>query len=320
MKKLLIIFLLSLSSYATEKVTTPNDVIPQLENVIEKGWSNANQTLNNFIIKSEVTNIPKILKLLDKPLSIKGEVHIVGNEYNPKLLLTNADYIKLFSYVKYLEHNSKEKKAYSIVIKALKGLNNTESRSMLSLMFHMVNEKIIVKSLKESLQHHRFSKEQRVALKKELGELLLLDYQLLFESIDYENMITDKLLEDSYLKENSNQEEKKLMSKVLFYSKEYCINYNKKLKKAILSNSIDELETHLKKEIEEFESFKNTTNLMLDSFKRKLANYLPLSSDYTVLAKYLAKSNFMFATPSVFKTYKDDMAQVKSNQAFLESI
>ena len=220
MKKILLIFLLTLSSYASEKVTTTNEVcIHQLENVIEKGWSDSNQTLNTFIIKGGATGIPKILKLLDKPLSIKSGVRIVGDEYTPKLLLTKDDYIKLFAYVKYLEHNGQEKKAYDIAIKALKGLNNTESRSMLSLMVHMVNEKTIVRSLKESLLHHRFSKEQRVALKKELSNLLLLDNQLLFETIDYESMVTDKLLEYSLLKKSSSQEETKLMTMVLFYSK-----------------------------------------------------------------------------------------------------
>jgi len=322
MKKLILIFLLTLSSYATEQVTSANKVcIHQLENVIEKGWSDSNQTLNNFIIKNGTTSIPKILNLLDKPLSIKDGFLIVDNEYSPKLLLTRDDYIKLFSYVKYLEQNGEKNKAYDISIKALKGLNNTKSRDLLALIVHVMNEKIIVKSLKESLQHHRFSKEQKVALKKELSKLLLLDNQLLIETIDYDNLLTSKTVKHVLLEDKSTQEEeKKLTNKILFYTEKYCTNYNLELKKAILSDSFDALEAHRKKEIEEFKSFKNTINFIIDKLKVKLINYIPLSSDYTELAKSIAKSNFMVDTPSLFKTYKEYMTQVKSNQAFLESI
>ena len=318
MKKLILIFLLTLSSYATEQVTSANEVcIHQLENVIEKGWSDSNQTLNKIIIKGGESGVPKILKLLDKPIHIKKGASI---DDLPKFLLVADDYIKLFSYVKYLEHNGEEKKAYDIAIKALKGLNNTESKSLVAIMVHVMYEKIIVKSLKESLEHHRFSKEQRVLLKKELRQLLLLDNQLLFETIDYESMVTNKLVKNAYFKESISQEKKELISKMLFYFNKYDSNFNQKLKKAIASDSLDELEAQRQKEIEEFKNLKNHIKLSTDYLKRKLTKLLSLKPDYTEQAKSIAKTIFLFAPIASFKTYKEYMAQVKSNQAFLESI
>jgi len=318
MKKLLLIFLLTLSSYATEQVTTANKVcIHQFENVIEKGWSDSNQTLNNIIIKGGESGVPKILKLLDKPILIK-EGASIGDI--PNFLLASDDYIHLFSYVKYLEHNGEEKKAYDIAIKALKGLNNTESKALVAIMVHVMYEKIIVKSLKESLEHHRFSKEQRVALKKELSKLLLLDNQLIFETIDYESMVTNKLVKHAYFKENISQEKKELINKMLFYFNKYDSNFNQKLKKAIASNSLDELEAQRQKEIEEFKNLKNYIKLSTDYLKRKLTKLLSLKPDYTEQAKSIAKTIFLVAPIARFKTYKEYMDQVKSNQAFLESI
>jgi hypothetical protein len=318
MKKILLIFLLTLSSYATEQVAIPNEVcIHQLENIIEKGWSDSNQTLNNIIIKGGESSVPKILKLLDKPILIKEGASI---DDMPKFLLVGNDYIKLFSYVKYLEHNGEEKKAYDIAIKALKGLNNTESKALVAIMVHVMYEKIIVKSLKESLQHHRFSKEQKVALKKELRKLLLLDNKLLFETIDYESIATNKLLKDAYSKENGNKEQKEMISKMLFYFKKYYSDYNAELKKAISSDSLDELEAHRQKEIEEFKNLKNYIKLSTDYLKRKLAKLLSLKPDYTEQAKNIAKTIFLVAPIASFKTYKEYMTQVKSNQEFWESI
>jgi len=318
MKKILLIFLLTLSSYASEKVTTTNEVcIHQLENVIEKGWSDSNQTLNDIIIKGGESAVPKILKLIDKPILIKEGASI---DDMPRFLLAADDYIHLFSYVKYLEYKGEEKKAYDIAIKALKGLNNTESKALVAIMVHVMYEKVIVKSLKESLAHHRFSKEQRVALKKELSNLLLLDNQLLFETIDYESMVTNKLLKDAYSKENVNKEQEEMISKMLFYFKKYYSDFNAELKKAILSDSLDELEAHRQKEIEEFRNSKNNIKLSLDYLKRKLAKFLSLNPDYTEQAKSIAKTIFLVAPIATFKTYKEYMDQVKSNQVFLESI
>ena len=59
---------------------------------------------------------------------------------------------------------------------------------------------------------------------------------------------------------------------------------------------------------------------MLNASKVKLANFLSLSPDYTELAKGMSKGIFLVDTPSSFKTYKEYMTQVKSNQVFLESI
>ena len=253
-------------------------------------------------------------------MSIKDGYLLIDNHYVPKFLITRDDYTELFAYVKYLEHKGEEKKAYKIYIDALKGLNNTESKSMISMIFRMVNEKIILTSLRESLKHNRFSETIKKKLKKELKELLLLDKHLLLETIEYEYMIVNKISENSLLKDISTQEEKRLMTKVLFYSKKYINTYHQKLKQAIIENSLTELESSHKKDIEKFKSLKNKINLVWNYFKIKVAVLFSIEHDYTELAKGMAKVNVLVATPAMNRTYNDYLEQIENNQSFLENL
>lgn len=115
MKKLILLLLISINIYANDSIReSKNITYKQYEQIVKNGWNDSNKTLNTHIIKSVKHDVPRILKKLHNPFSVKRDV------------ATGRSTPKLFSYVKLLEYKGEEDKAYKIYIDALKGSNNRE--------------------------------------------------------------------------------------------------------------------------------------------------------------------------------------------------
>ena len=196
MKKLLLILLLTVSTYANNSKIPEKICSKHFDKVIEHGWSDDNATLNAFIIKSGSRAIPKILGNLKTPLIYKYYPKI------PDFLINRHKYKQLFAYVKYLEHKNRMDESDKIYVDALDGLNNIESEQIISLIFRIVLEKIVMRSIRESQARYGLNQE----LKDELKKSLIIDNQFLLEVIKKENSFFDSILK-SFPKIRKNKEE-----------------------------------------------------------------------------------------------------------------
>ena len=315
MKKLIILTILMLTSI-NAKIDIPEDVsCSSLKNIVEHGWSDKNATLNTFIIKSTTRAIPKTLSYIEKPLVYEYDKEIPDFKM-PKIQIGKTKYIQLFSYVKYLEHESRDEEAYKIYLESLKGLNNISSEAFISVMFRMANEKVIVQSLQEWSKHKTFSKE----FINELSHLLLIDNQYLLDVVKSEKELMIKTFEKTYLKILENKETMKLMKKTLYFTKKYIEEDYQLQVKAINSNSFHELQLFREKERDKYNSFSMGAKSIVMGVKAKLYAFIGLENSYDFIAHYRAKRSTITTTPKIIQTSKEYLEQVQENRKFLKKL
>jgi len=298
LNKLLLALLLFLPfQINAENIKIPNEICSKhFDKVIEDGWSDENVTLNGFIIKSGTRAIPKILTNLKKPLVLKDDSTVVYKI--PKILVNRDDYKQLFAYVKYLEHENRIDEADKIYVDALDGLNNIESEQIISLIFRIVLEKIVMRSIRESQARYGLNQE----LKDELKKSLIIDNQFLLEVIKKENSFFDSILK-SFPKIRKNKEE-------LYIH----------LLSAIETDSLNEYKSYKKKRRDELRTFGNMMKYTFKLGKLKLYKLLDIEADSSDIYKFKLNNGVYSATPRVLKTYQEYLTQVKNNKNFLESL
>jgi len=289
MKKITLLILLTLTTYA-ENIKIPEEICSKhFDKVIEDGWSDDNATLNEFIIKSGSRAIPKILTNLRTPIMFKDD---------PKVLINRDEYKQLFAYVKYLEHENRMEEVQQIYTDALYGLKTIESKENISLIFRMVIESVIKKSIKESQKRYELAQ----VLNTELKKSLLTDNNFLLDCLKGENAFFISILKPFPEIEKKNQE---------LYS--YLIS-------SVKNNSLNQYESYKKEKREEMRTIENVIKFTFLRGKEKLYRLLDIEPDTLEIDKFTMLHDMYESQPRILEAYQDYLTQVKNNKKFLESL
>lgn len=322
MKIIKLFLLITFGLYAEFNLDIPNDInISLLKKVIENGWDDSNKTLNTFIIKHGEKVMPEAMLKIKKPL-IKVEPTKNDRFPVPRILLSREDYLFILAYVKYLEYREESEAALNIYIEILKGLNNTEDRSMLNVLLHLVIEERTILGLNEGLNKNIFSESMKKRLKSEVKDLLTLDTKLFFIALMGEKEFILKAHEASGKDDDDTTEEyDKLMIEVKKHLNEYVDLYFGKMYAAMKQKTpqaLEEFEVYMDKEREEFTSMKNGALFFLYYTKVKIRNFIMLGNEnYGFVSKYMAQSIALVGIPRVKRTYLEYLETIENNKKFL---
>lgn len=191
MKIIKLFLLLSLGLLAEFRLDIPNIVnTEQLQSIVENGWSDKNKTMNDFIITNVERSMPEILRKINKPI-----LKVKPSEQDPfpipKILLNRDDNLLIISYCKYLEYIGHNNKALELYIKSLEGLNNIESKSMLSSIYRLVIEEMLVLGLENNLNNNT---NKKIYIKEKLQKNLILDTNILWWALEDARLDTINIL------------------------------------------------------------------------------------------------------------------------------
>ena len=276
--------------------------------------------LQKYLKKYETHYLPQVLQLLKKPISISQSIDYP----RIKLLLTKEDYSVLLVYINYLEKNNQFDKAIELYHQILKGLSSIKNQAYLITIFSIVIQKKTNDVMKNSLIHYQYSKKMRSNLKNKISPHLTLDTQRWFQTLDYENKYTLKLIENSteasydfhHLKSNPNYET--IMGLFKSKSKYYINFYHKKRVIAMKKNQLENYYNFMKKERDDLNSFSTKLSFLIDFTQIKLQSLLGfVDINYTPIANYMGRVMSMVATPAIDKTYIDYLKTIEQNKELL---
>ena len=297
MKKLLLLILLTLNINA-EDIKVPNEICSKhFDKIIEHGWNEENATLNAFIIKSATHAIPKTLSNLRTPLIYIDDPKN-PNYPSPKILINRDAYKQLFAYVKYLEHENRMEEVNTMYIDALKGLKNMKSKGNIDLIFRMVIESIILKSIKERQKRYGLNQE----LKNELKKSLLTNNSFLLDSLKAENAFFTSIIKPFPTIRKKNQE----LYNILISS--------------IKNNSFGKYKSYKKEKRKELRTFGNTIKYTFLRAKEKIYELLNLEVETLEIDKFILLNDIYMPRPRVLKTYQEYLDKVVKNKNFLHDI
>ncbi len=313
--KLLAVLWIVLYTFSSGKAYTQQDIC-QFKKVIKNGWSEDNQTLNQKIIDLGKSEIPRIVHTLNQPL--------ISNKNNddtisiPKFELTRDDYIMLMSYTKYLEAHHKVNDSISIYVKAFQGLSNIQGNTILSVIYKLAMNQLLVKSLEQTLAYHMFYPKDTQRLYNKLRKLLIFDTTAIIAGINSEKEAAKKLI-------NQIQENEKNKKYIKVYKKEFGKindNYWDTLIDAIKNNT---LKSTKKNEDSKLNILKLWNNIKLYSLNTKMYLYRKLSipltkEDYIAHAKYSAIDTLLVTRPKLYETCQDYLNMIENNKKLLQKL
>jgi len=188
MKIIKLFLLLSFGLWAEFKLDIPQNLdVSKLENIVKHGWNEDNKTFNDFIVSNAERVMPEILEKIKKPI-LKGIVTKDNAFLMPRILLHRDDYYFILAYCKYLEFNNDIENALSLYVKSLMGFNNIEDKTMLSTMFHLFIEELIVDNLKRNIKIMSKLEYEKV------HKILILETDILRDALREEQKNSIKLL------------------------------------------------------------------------------------------------------------------------------
>lgn len=325
MKIIKLFLLITLGLYAEFNLDIPNDIKTSLlKKIIENGWDNSNKTLNKFIVKHGKRVIPEALQKIKKPL-LRVEPCQKDKFPVPKILLGTDDYLFVLAYVKYLEHNGETETALNMYIEILKGLNNTEDKSMLNIILQSAIQEVTVIGLNDALRKNIFSESMRKRLKSEIKDLMTLDTKSFFIALKGEKEFILKAhkasIEDD---EDTTEEYEKLMLEVEKHLNLYVDLYFGKMHTAMMQKTpqaLEKFEVYMDKEREEFSSMKNRVLFFLCNAKVKVRNFLMFGNEnYGFVSKFMGQALALVGIPRVKSTYLDYLEIIENNKKFLNSL
>ena len=291
MKIVKLFLLLCLGVWADFKLDIPKTIdVTQLENIVKNGWNEDNKTLNDLIVSNAERLMPEILEKIKKPV-LKGVVTKEDISPIPKILLNRDDYSLIFAYCKYLEFNNEIDRALNLYMKSLIGLNNIEDKTMLSMVFHLVVEEMIIDNLKRNTTV--MSKLEYEKLEK----ILILNTDILRNTLieEQKNMIEILTLQSKLPKE--------ILSLIHKYSNGYIKAYVRIKNKEELTKK-EKIFNKDKKEIEEKYSNWREKNIIPKDIARN-----------ELMASYI----FLIGLPK-FRLIEDVWSNIKSNKELLDSL
>lgn len=327
MKIIKLLLLLTFGLLADFKLDIPNDVnVSLLENIVENGWNESNETLNNFITSNAERVIPEILEKIKKPV-LKGKV--TKDDFYPvsKILLIEDDYYLIVAYIKYLEYQGKLDEAKVFYIDILKGFNNIEDLSFLSVIFRMTEEGIVINSLFQSVKRNCYSQTMKIELKNSIEELLLLDVNKYFIGIEKEKQF---ILEASKLSFFRTPKEDtagytKLMTEVYNHLEKNLNLYFSKMIMAIKtsmkeknSQALDDFNQYMIDEKKNHMSLKNKIIFTVMGVLVKVKNMIGIGNEnHGYISKFMGKTHALIAMPIVRSTSLDYIDLIEKNKKLL---
>lgn len=269
MKTIKLFLLISIGLWAEFKLNIPNEVDTEdLQYIVENGWNDKNQTLNDFIIKYGQKVYPTAFKKMQKPMVIVNPTKDNPDPF-PIILLYRNDYRFIFSYLKYLESIGELDNAIQGYYNALKGFPTIKHPSMISVIYRLAVGQIVVNGLEQAIRSKRFSSQQIKEIKNEVEKYLLLDNKMLWDAFQYEINGSDKLLRRG-LQLDITEQEKLNLIRVAEIRHALRVNFYQKCW---------ELET-----VEEQEKFiqtmKHERDTFLDKYPKEIAEFNLLTWDY----------------------------------------
>ena len=305
MKIIKLLLLLTFGLWADFKLDVPNDVnISQLENIVNNGWDDSNLTLNKWIVSNVERAMPEILEKIKKPV-LKGKVTKNIIDPMPKIFLYKDDYYLIFSYVKYLEYEGKINKALNIYVEALQGLNSIKDKTMLSMVFRMVIENVIIKSFDSK----NYTEKEKKYFKNKLKTALIKDTQILWNAIEKDRLGIVKELQSGLLTKILNSQNINLNKKIIVRFDKMKSDYNKEFYTLNTKENLIKFDKSFRKKSDEiiskyFEWEKN----------KKCANsekiVVELVSDYI----------FIIGNPKLVNIKLDLWNSIKRNEIFLRQL
>ena len=301
--------------------TTHNVTTCQLRKVIKNGWNDSNETLNTAIILLGEIQIPKIVKKLDTPLIV--DTNTSNIDKIPKLNLSRAEYIKLFAYSKYLEKVKNERDVLSFYIRSVQGLHDTNDSSIISIIYKIALNDIIIKSLNKSIDDDFFTSDSKQLLKDKLSSSLILDNTIILDTVEHERKVFLYYAKQITLEKSPSLFNKKLYT---YFIKYYLSSGDKMydaIIKAIQTNTLDEKEKIIKKKLAKHRTLRKRFSMWVLETKLKFYNFLSLKNDtedYKKLAHYMVDDLVLIETPALSQTYKDYINMVESNKKILQRL
>jgi len=173
LKSVLIFLILISSLFADWNRTIPPEIcIDNVMLVAKQGWNDAKEPLRNFFQTDGKEYIDSFFKSAEKPLTKADTVDGIV-----KINVTRDEYFYALAYSKYLESQGRTRETLNIYSVVLKGLNqlSLNDAQIMGFIYRMVIQEIVVDSLLNSVQHNRYSTEQKEELYELLSKNLLLD-------------------------------------------------------------------------------------------------------------------------------------------------
>lgn len=320
MKIILLSLVIMLSLLVQANNLSPKIDICKLKDVIENGWTDTNQTLNNAIIKLGTTKIPQILSQLNQPISV--DINNTDIDKIPKFILTRDDYSKLFAYSKYLEFKGDEQDVSSYYIRAAEGLHDVNDYSFISFIYKLVINPIIIRSLNQSLDNKIFTSDSKQLLKSKLKKLLILDNEILLRTIEH-----NREVQLYYTNQITMKKEPSLFNKQLydFFMSYMLTSINKEFTTTVLAIQTNTLEKNIakrKKEIIQHSTLTKHIAMWILESKLKIYNFFSLENDndnddYKRLAHYMVDDSMLIQTPALDRTYNDYAQMIEKNKQLL---
>jgi len=295
-------------------------------------WQDIDKNIQNFIIDNKQSIIDDIIINIDKP--VMDSNHTINSEL-PKILITRDNYLILMIYLKYLIYNDKYDRVVDIYNRVINGVNGIDNYWGINVIFKIVINRIVLKSLKYDLKYLPLSSMKslkttnpklfnlnpnswRETLKrKETPYMLVNEYDIIklsnIVSKIYNKDDTNKInislkkLLDYYYKNFDNLYTQKDCIK----SKEFLKKYNKSQKEFIAKHILDIMALHTK--------MKQYFNISLLSYSPNITIKVSPFIDISQILNREIKSEL--ATQIFYYTlYKDNLYFIDTQLDLLKTI
>jgi len=317
-------------AWAEFKLDIPQNIdVRQLENIVKNGWTKDNKTLNDLIVSNAERVMPEILEKIKKPV-LKGVVNHDNSFPVARILLNKDDYIFIVSYIKYLERMGQFHEAKELYILLFKGMNTIEDKSFLTVIFYIVNEKIVTNSLLDSISKYSYTSKMKSELLGQIQDNLVFDYAKYYESIEYEKTNVLNITKAGFF--HTPEEDSigyiQLMTEVYDVLEQNINFYFDKMSIAIKitikeknERSINQFNIYMKEEKDTHMSFGNKIMFAISAGKIKIKNFLALENEtYGYMSEFMGKTTALIAIPKVGSTTLEFIELVEQNKKLLHAL
>ena len=306
MKIIKLFLLLSLGLWGEFKLDIPNEIdTEQLQYIIENGWNDKNETLNNFIVKYGEKTLPDALERLKKPL-VKMEPTKEDPASTPKILLHRDDYLLIFSYLKYLENQNKNDQALKIYKTALNGTDEINDKTMISLIVKIVYNQIAVESLKNFVDKKNLIIDEKNELKKILINSPMMTEEYFFEYLKFEQKGFKRVLKDNL----TDASDLKLYNSLVNYYDQYFAQMVLVMKTKS-NEKVDEFEKLIQKETNEYQ-------YCIEEIKLLRKNNSDISLIQRCSIDNLGKALALAAMPKLYTIFKDYLKNIEERKKLIQ--
>ena len=186
MKFFIIIFILTISTFANCNLKVPSDNSENAKLVVKKGWEVANHSLKKFFKYKGKSFIKSYLECANDPVDSYSKESSPSEI--PKIHISQNQNLYALAYAKYLESLGKTEEALKIYINILKGIKQSLSEYIygVALIYAIVTEKAVTEAILEGLNDNKYNNKEKIEFRKILKENLLLEANLFSKILEVE--------------------------------------------------------------------------------------------------------------------------------------